>query len=350
MASTTPDISTAVNDAEYWLHRYEENVDGFRYIHVPRDMHRELTFVTDEHLPEDIEHFSFSRQDLSQYQPTTGPLHFIFHSAYCCSTMLARAFDIPGVSMGLKEPQILNDMIGWRRRGAEPRNVAAVTDHALKMLARPFDSGEAIVIKPSNMVNPLAAMMMAMHPGAKALFLYAPIESFLQSIAKKEMWGRKWVRDLLVGIARDRYLVGGMDTEELLQLTDLQVAALAWLSQHNLFADIAKKVGQDRVRYLDSASFLGNQAEVMERLTDWFDLDLQPGQLEQVLDGPAFTTHSKLDKNVPGQIFDAVSRAEEQAHAADLHGEEIAMVTEWIASVAKQFEVQLDPEPRLLAS
>ena len=41
---------------------------------------------------------------------------------------LARAFDVPGTSFGLKEPQILNDVIGLQLRRGDPRQVAAALD------------------------------------------------------------------------------------------------------------------------------------------------------------------------------------------------------------------------------
>ena len=50
--------------------------------------------------------------------------------------MLARALDLPGVAMGLSEPVILNDVVGFRRRGAAPRDVARLAD-AATAAARP---------------------------------------------------------------------------------------------------------------------------------------------------------------------------------------------------------------------
>jgi hypothetical protein len=49
--------------------------------------------------------------------PHTAPLHFVFHTAFCCSTLLARALDVPGSSMGLKEPSVLVDFASvWLQR------------------------------------------------------------------------------------------------------------------------------------------------------------------------------------------------------------------------------------------
>lgn len=337
-----------LSDADYLPHRYDEVADGFRFVHVPRDVHRNCTFITDEHLP-DVERYELiSRADVAQVPLKTVPVHFIFHSAYCCSTMMARAFDIPGVSMGLKEPVILNDMIGWRRRGADKQRLATVLDKSLDLLARPMGDDRAVIIKPSNICTPLAIPALKLRPESKALLLYAPLESYLQSIVKKEMWGRIWVRDVLIGTLKDGYAVGGFSTEQLMQLTDLQVAAIGWLSQHAAFAKIIETIGPDRVKTLDSDSFLVRQRETVMALNQLFDLGMSDESIVQTLDGPAFKSHSKLDQAKRGEIFDATARQEEQNHMAELHGAEIDMVAQWAKAVAESQNIKLEMESRLL--
>ncbi|WP_417819103.1 hypothetical protein, partial [Tritonibacter scottomollicae] len=307
----------------------------------PRDVHRNCTFITDEHLPDVDNYELISRADLAQVSLQTAPVHFIFHSAYCCSTMMARAFDIPGVSMGLKEPVILNDMIGWRRRGADSQKLAAVLAKSLDLLARPIGDDRAVIIKPSNICTPLAIPVLKLRPESRALLLYAPLESYLQSIAKKEMWGRIWVRDVLIGTLKDGYAVGGFSQEELLKLTDLQVAAIGWLSQHAAFGKIAETIGADRVKTLDSDSFLANQATTIRSLNQFFDLGMSHEKIEQTLAGPAFNSHSKLDQDKRGATFDAKTRQMEQSQMAALHGAEIDMVAQWTKAVADSQHINL---------
>ena len=244
--------SKRVCDPNFLLHRYIETSDSFRFAKVSRSVHKQSTFITDEYLPQNLDCFELKRSNCSHIKTPTSPIHFIFHSAYCCSTMLTRAFDIKTKSMGLKEPVILNDLVGWRRRGATPEKLKYVLEQSLTLLSKPFSDGEVTIIKPSNTCNILASDMLDMFPDSKALLLYAPIESFLQSIAKKEMWGRIWVRKALVGLMKDKIIIGEYSLEDILQLTDLQVAALGWLSQHALFAHIIKTFGTSRIKILDS--------------------------------------------------------------------------------------------------
>lgn len=336
-----------ISDAEHLPHRYDEVADGFRFVHVPRDVHRNCTFITDEHLPNVDQYELISRTDIAEVELKTAPVHFIFHSAYCCSTMLARAFDIPGVSMGLKEPVVLNDMIGWRRRGADGQKLAAVLDKSLDLLARPMGDDRAVIVKPSNICTPLAIPALKLRPQSKALLLYAPLESYLQSIAKKEMWGRIWVRDVLIGTLKDGYAVGGFSREELLQLTDLQVAAVGWLSQHAAFSRIIETIGADRVKTIDSDSFLANQGATLQSLDGFFDLGIGDEQQAAILDGPAFKSHSKLDQAPRGAIFNAEARQREQNEMAALHGAEIDMVCRWAEAVADSQKINLEMDCQL---
>ena len=57
--------------------------------------------------------------------PAVPPPQYIFHSAFAASTLLARALDVPGVAMGLKEPAILNELAEAMRSNALPRDALA---------------------------------------------------------------------------------------------------------------------------------------------------------------------------------------------------------------------------------
>src|SRR3546814_3867465 len=63
---------------------------------------------------------------------------------------------------------------------------------ALAMLARSFAPDEAVIVKPSNIFNPLARGALTLRPEARAILLYAPLRAFLLSVARKGMWCRLW--------------------------------------------------------------------------------------------------------------------------------------------------------------
>ncbi|MBW6528172.1 hypothetical protein KZ813_15115 [Sphingomonas sp. RHCKR7] len=331
-------------DATWLAHRYDPGHDAFHFRRVARDAHRAATFLTDEYLGADpAPPLVVRRADARAAAPAAAPLHWIFHSAFCCSTLLARAMDRPGAALGLKEPVVLNDLIGWRRRGEPGPDLAAVLDDTLALLARPFAPGEAVVVKPSTIANGFAPALLTLRPDSVALLLYAPLPTYLASVAKKELEGRLWVRTLLAGMLDDGLARFGHDSRALFALTDLQVAALGWLGQHRLFAELVARFGAARVRTLDSATLMADPRAALVALAALYRLRLDDAALDSIVAGPAFTRHSKF-----GNAFDAAARAAEHRDAATLHAREIEVVVRWAEQVAATFGVAMTPPAPLL--
>jgi hypothetical protein len=329
LMSDATDLAAVAGDALWLPHRYDESQDLIHFVRLTREGHRAVTFVTDEYIPADAPRLVLRGSEVAAAAGPPAPLHFIFHSAYCCSTVLARAVDIEGVSMGLKEPVILNDMVGWRRRGADPRRLGAVLDSVLTLLAQPFAPGEAVVVKPSNILNGLAPAMLGLRPRSNAVLLHAPLDEFLRSVARKGLWGRRWVRELFIGQLRDGIVDLGLGEQHYLDLTDLQVAAAGWLAQQDVFARLVDKFGLARVRTLDSATLMARPGEAMARLSDLFGLGLDGPAIDRILAGPAFTSHSKSSAG-----FSPADRLAEQRDAAETHADEIGKVVVWTEAVA----------------
>jgi len=336
-------IADVAGDANWLAHRYDPGHDAVHMLPVPRAEHRKAIFLTDEYLPKGLEPLVLRRTDAVRAGPPGAPLHFLFHSAYCCSTLLARAFDRPGWAMGLKEPVILNDIIGWRRRGGKGPDMASVLNDTLTLLSRPFAPGEAVIVKPSTAVNGLAPAMMALRPDARAILLYAPLPTYLASIAKKGLDGRLWVRTLLTGMLDDGLIDLGFSTRDHLGQSDLQVAAVGWLAHQKLFAQIVERFGAARVRTLDSVTLMADPHAALSAMATLFGLPPDAAVIDAIAKGPAFATHSKS-----GTAFDAGNRAAEHRDAAAIHGDEIEKVARWAEAVAAGAGLSAKPPAPLL--
>jgi hypothetical protein len=336
------EAQTITRDPSWLAHRYVESKDRIQFRHVPRDQHRAATFIIDDYLPKGGDLAEFDRREALAAAPPPAPVHFVFHSAFCCSTLIARAFDREGLAMGLKEPAILNDVVGWRRRGASGRDVAEVMDSALTLLARPFERGEAVVIKPSNIVNGLIRMMMALRPEAKALLLHAPLPVFLTSVAKKGLDGRLWVRELFLGFRKDGLVQRlGFDDEQLFGQTDLQIAAAGWLAQQALFADLVQLLGP-RMRTLDSETLLDAPGASVAALARLYGLAVDQGAIDAIV-AESFGRNSKS-----GEAFGRAEREAEYADAGAAHRDELEKVTSWAEVAAERAGIPLQLPGALL--
>ena len=328
-------MSIIASDPVWLPHRYDPQHDVIHFRHTPRPAHGNATFLTDEYLGNAMPTLIARSTALAQ-AGIPAPLRFILHSAFCCSTLLARAFDAPGLAMGMKEPVILNDLTGWQLRGGDGRQIASVLDDSLKLLARPFAPDETMVIKPSNVCNAMAPLMLQLRPQARALLLFAPLPVFLGSVARKGMDGHLWVRDLLVKQLKQGLHGFGFSGQDYLGQTDLQVAAMGWLAQHALFVRMTAQFGE-RVATLDSELLLAQPEPTMTALCRFFDVPLD---VQAVISGPVFARHSKF-----GQAFTTIDRAAERAAEA-AHADEIAKVAIWAEAVAKAAGIPMQlPQP-----
>src|SRR5512143_2259517 len=98
------------------------------------------------------------------------PLHFIFHGAFCGSTLLARYFEHLPHCLVLKEPAILGQLATTRSSYA-----ADLWDEwlavSLAMLARGFPSDTAVLVKAPDMANELAEVILDRSAATRIIFL-----------------------------------------------------------------------------------------------------------------------------------------------------------------------------------
>lgn len=295
-------------------------------------MHGEGPFLTDELVGGQPEQWVERRALVEPVRQLSAPVHVIFHSAFCGSTLLARGLDHDGLAMSLSEPVLLNDIVGIRRRGEmSGAEIARLADDALHLLARRWPGTQAVVIKPSNIVNGLIHAIMALRPEARAICLHAQLRQFLSSVARKGLWCRLWVRELLEGLLREGAVQLGFDERDYFRLTDLQVAAVGWLAQHAMFQRYATQFGPGRIATLESDLLTGRTAEVVAGTGRLFGLPMDAALAQKLAAGPAFSRHSKS-----GEAFSAADRAAQREAAEAAHGDEIDKVEQWARAVAER--------------
>ena len=314
-------------DPQWLAHRFDEATNEIRFVEHDRATRALVPFLTDSYLPEKA-FLAQSRDQARQVAPARAPIHFVFHSGFCCSTLFAACFDQPGLATAFSEPMILNDLTGWRQRGASPSDVGRLLDDALTFLSRPFDGDQASILKPSTVVNGLAKAMMHVRPHARAVVMYAPIGDFLISIAKKGLDGRRWARELFVAMRKEGLTDNlGFSDEDYFGQTDLQIAAVAWLCQQQLFANLLH-VYPDRVRSLSSERFLERPEAAINAAASLFDVQMSKDNIAAAKSG-ALARNSK-----DGKPFGHDAREAEYRAARAAYGDEVEKVRIWADAVA----------------
>lgn len=327
------EVSAIVADYRWLPLRLDAASNSLVFVQADREAHRAATFLDEQLLRQSND----KRQlGLGEIAPAVAALpasdcHFIFHSAFCCSTLLARALDIPGKSMGLKEPLVLNDLVPLAQAAGTPSAVRSQLEPILSLLARPFADREKVIIKPSNVANPLIEQILELRPTTKALLLSSELPDFLRSVAKKGLWGRIWARKTLAGLNRFPQLRSGFSEAERWEHSDLQVAALVWLDHRAQFAKLLSRLPANRVASMDSADLLSDPARALGAVGEFFGLGLSPDEVASIAGGPVFASNAKRQD----EEFDAARRRDEHAAIGGVLSEEIEMVVKWAQSVAE---------------
>jgi hypothetical protein len=218
-----------------------------------------------------------------------------------------------------------------------------VLDTTLRLLARGFASSETAVVKPSNIVNGLASAALDLHPQARCILLHAPLRAFLVSIARKGMWGRLWVRQLLAAQLQDGLVELGFEPRDYLLHTDLQAAAVGWLAQQRLFSALVARQ-PTRVRTLNSDDLVRDPHRAIAAAAPWFGLKLSEGKIESIVE-KVFSRNAK-----DGSDFKAGQRDADRRAGEELHAEEVDKVTAWAEAVARNASVALELPAPLISS
>lgn len=326
-------------DPQWIPHTYDVNGRQLTAVHVTREERETLVFLGEDDYRGRFPRATHDLADVAAHvgSAPAAPLHYIFHTAFCCSTLLAKALEVPGTSLVLKEPDILINLANRFIRSEDLANRQRLA-LVLRLLARPFEPGETVIVKPTNFANRLIFPVLAANPASRAILLYSDLPTLLRSLAKKGLNGRSWGRKLYAQCARWSSLDFGYTAEETFTQTDLQIIGLAWLMQVHHFSEAARAF-PGRVRVIESADFMANVERALADASSFFGLGFDAETIASIAVGPAFSTHSKFAQR------DYSIAAREQDHEAMMaaHGEEIEMVVKWVEAVAAHCGVSMRP-------
>jgi hypothetical protein len=174
--------------------------------------------------------------------------------------------------------------------------------------------------------NGLAAAMASANPATRLLCLQTPLDEMLSSFASRGLEGRSAARKLFVGIRNSRMHAVELTEKELNELSDLQLAALGWLSVQKIMLEAAARFGPERVRSLVTGQLLNDTSNSFAAAAKHFGLRLN---VAQRLNDGLLKRHAKT-----GEPFDSRRREERIAQRMQVYGQEIAAVVNWARKLA----------------
>ena len=252
---------------------------------------------------------------------------FIFHTAFCCSTLLARALDAPGTALALKEPDVLMGLANILRVDAElrqsPERAEALLHTIFGLLARRFAIDERILVKPTNAANNL--LPSAVRSGARAVLLYGDLRSFLVSVLKKGEACKAFVRQQYNIFSLDADGLAAIPQRQAVAFTDLQAATVVLRHQMELFQRTLAASRREQTVSLDFKVLMANPVAVLQGVARHLDLPHSDAALESIVNGPIFTRNAKF----ADQAYDAGLRDQDAQAIEERYGETLDLIENW---------------------
>ena len=260
---------------------------------------------------------------------------YLFHTSFCCSTLIARCLDTPGINLSLKEPFALLGLSGFKRRNknfdARSNQWNNWCDLTLRLLSRRFVEGEGILLKPSNGANNILPEILD-YPGTdKVVLLYSSLDHFLAAVISNGEDLFSYVSAILKLFIRD--FGDGVDLADPSELKALQRAALAWTLQMKAFEAAAGSF-PEKVTTLDGQRFLDDPANILIRLNAFYDLGFARKDLEAVASGPVMTAHSKE----PGKAYSPQTQNKETLKIILENQKEFTEAAKWCRDLGLDYK------------
>lgn len=250
---------------------------------------------------------------------------FLFHTAFCGSTLLARALHSPPRAVALKEPLVLHTLATTGMRAAAAGTRSRRNDdlaRGLALLSRPWTPDGRVLIKPANQINGWLPQILAASQDSRAILLYSGLREFMVSCFKKLPESEQRIRWMAQALLRSSPLAPrlGIDPETPFNL--VESCALAWHAQMDIYAHALRGDRDDRLRSLDFAQALAAPAQSVRACAQWLRLDAE-GLDERV--GDVFSRHSKATAG----SYDAGERERENTRVIDAFGATIDRAVAW---------------------
>jgi hypothetical protein len=325
--------------------KLEDHPPAISFVEVGQDTYRRSSFL-DHRMhrePKQKTLLCDARGLLDRYRGAPeSHVGFIFHIAYCCSTLLARYLELLPGTFVLKEPFIPTQLAELNRvpwpseSGFDSKDATRLSVH---LMARTFDPHDRVVAKLADQCNAIAGALMAASmpsPEARrAVFLGLELRSFLLAGLKTDQ-RRAWVRRRAELAAQDVAPSLLTDTDPK-TLDDARACAYLWLAHGVLLQKLIAEVGPDRILVVDGESISDNPDHAVREIAEWLGLSPSDSGLRTAIGDQTAGRYSKD----PSQEFSREHRQADLAAVYAKFGSEVESGLRWAGELAPR--LGLDP-------
>jgi len=202
-------------------------------------------------------------------------------------------------------------------------------------LGRQFSPQECVLIKPTNSANNL--LPEAVNSGAQILLLYGDLRSFLVSVLKKGEACKSFVRQQYNIFALDPDGLAAIPARQAISFTDLQIAAVVWRHQMELFQRILAVAPSRQVASLDFKTLVNSPAPILTRVARHLRLPHTDANLALIAEGSVFKHNAKF----ADQAYNPNQRNEDAQAIETQYGETLDLIETWAGQLTLGTELKL---------
>ncbi len=251
----------------------------------------------------------------------TGGVHYILNTAFCCSTLLARYFELFADCFVLKEPSLLTQL------ALTPESIPRWEEAfqvCLKLLARTYLDNERPVIKVHEACNILGNRLLQ-DTEITITFLSTPVRRFVLSILKAE-FRRQWVRKRVNQMSKRHEFAEVFHDVDIAHLSDAQAACCMWMADNLLSQRLSSSVNCKRVFVIDGDEVADHPLEALSRIAKAGGFAVSQQQLDAVVSHPLVNRYSK-DWSIS---YNAASRQQDLERLEQRWGKEADTAINWM--------------------
>lgn len=267
------------------------------------------------------------------------PLHFIFHHAFVCSTLLARSLHESDAFFSLKEPWILRRMADIKRTQRKTLSKAQWRHSMalyLSLLSKTHANSHTTIVKATNIANNLLEDIVEDDPDRRAIYLYSSIEDFLISNIKKPRATQLKMPELLNGFLRDsNFLAKHKQFNDISKLSLFEVCGLIWVVNAYNLRHALNKTHFEGMRTLAVDHLLGAPIEAIHAVSCHFGVVPSEDQLTAMLCSNIWNRNAKDTSH----SYSTAQRTSERDQVMSTHGSEIEAATSWAEQLASELKL-----------
>ncbi len=279
----------------YYVEGYEESVDAFVVRKMSRQTYKSSSFLNNDlDTVDDLTDLLPHRETIEYFKthpPPSHPLHFIFHFAFCGSTLLSRCLDYPGHTMVYKEPYFLHQVSSFARFPARDKfSIKDLLDFSLFCSQRTFQPSEVPIVKATDSCSNIVEHCLEGHPASKGIVLYNSLETFLLAMLKSER-RRKYIRGMYERALGDLQMAGIHLQLNKSTLEDAEISGLVWFSLMHRYQKLLT-TDACSLKSLEMQRFINHPADTLHQIAAYLQIALPWHLVEQNV-RDAFRQNSK---------------------------------------------------------